>query len=162
MPNWCNNIATLKFKEAEQAKDFYDKVEATKDSQEQIVFGVLLPRPADQEKNWWEWNNKNWGTKWEPNLDFIELKDSEVFMVFDTAWSPPIYWYEYITQQYDIEVDATYLEWGMCFCGIWENGDEWYFDEITSELPQRLLDDYNILENLEAMEEDDETIPNNI
>jgi hypothetical protein len=156
MPNWCNNVTTLQFKESYEAKNFYDIVKGNMNSKEPVVFGILRPRPADQEQNWYDWNILNWGTKWEPTVDWIDLEtDNQVFMVFDTAWGPPLQWYQYIEEQYGIKVNATYLEWSMCFCGIWDWDKEEHFDYIDRSLPQRLLDDYNIIENIEDMEEEE-------
>jgi len=158
MPNWCNNIATLDFKDSHlEAEEFYRKINTAKENDDSSpdVFGILRPRPANEDVNWWEWNLNNWGTKWEPSIDLIELQGDEVFLVFDTAWGPPLEWYQYIEEQYEIKVDATYLEWGMCFCGIWDWNKEEHYDYIDKTLPRRLLDDYDILENIEMMEEEE-------
>lgn len=40
--------------------------------------------------NWYEWNVRNWGTKWdavEPSI--VRFGDEEIGVHFDTAWSPP-------------------------------------------------------------------------
>lgn len=40
-------------------------------------------------QDWYHWNIRNWGTKWELNGSFME-KDTETELIycFDTAWSP--------------------------------------------------------------------------
>lgn len=58
---------------------------------------VVLPLPADLiEKHgaasWYEWQNKNWGTKWGTyELTVTELKTdgSPVIIKFESAWGPP-------------------------------------------------------------------------
>lgn len=44
---------------------------------------VLIPRPRDQENNWYEWNINNWGTKWGCYDQEIESD----LMHFTTAWN---------------------------------------------------------------------------
>ena len=43
---------------------------------------ILMPRPADQEDNWYSWNIDNWGTKWGCYEQDIEGD----LMHFTTAW----------------------------------------------------------------------------
>jgi hypothetical protein len=50
-------------------------------------------------------------------------------------------------------VDATYFEPGMCFCGIWHDGDDLYTEYADKgSIPVRIWEDYN----LEEFFEDDE------
>ena len=47
-----------------------------------------MPRPAEEDDNWYDWNCENWGTKW--NAKFVELHDdNDDFIVyqFETAWN---------------------------------------------------------------------------
>lgn len=40
--------------------------------------------------NWYTWNTKNWGTKWDAaNAELIVNADTDIVYRFDTAWSPP-------------------------------------------------------------------------
>ena len=58
---------------------------------------------AKTQKDWYSWNNSNWGTKWDvavsdddkyPNTELIEYKsegdDNWVIYKYETAWSPAI------------------------------------------------------------------------
>jgi len=47
---------------------------------------------------------------------------------FDTAWSPPIGWYEALNAL-DMTVEAYYFESLMQFCGQWSNPVEGIVDE---------------------------------
>ena len=37
--------------------------------------------------NWYDWNNNNWGTKWDANESFYNKEDK--MLQFETAWSAP-------------------------------------------------------------------------
>lgn len=41
--------------------------------------------------DWYDWNNENWGTKWDikGNCRIEKLSGSEVELIFETAWAPP-------------------------------------------------------------------------
>jgi hypothetical protein len=39
--------------------------------------------------DWYDWSNKNWGTKWNADCKEAELNGEMCRMSFDTAWSPP-------------------------------------------------------------------------
>ena len=52
--------------------------------------------------SWYEWNMKNWDTKWnavEP-VD-ITVKNDELLISFQTAWSPPIKIYDELIRKYE-------------------------------------------------------------
>ncbi len=67
-----------------------------------IDFGKIIPQPddlyqgdlghAEREKygtnNWCDWNNANWGTKWN-SYGYSEYDQSENALKFNTAWSAP-------------------------------------------------------------------------
>jgi hypothetical protein len=110
-------------------------------------FSHLRPRPADQEDNWYDWNISNWGTKWDASIiDWCRDSENELTIYCDTAWSPPITLYEYLTEE-GWEVDAYYHESGMGFVGKWnsDGGDDYYEYDITDggsieSLPEDIID----------------------
>ena len=94
MPNWVHNRITFKGSSGDLAKI----AEELKDenSQGPISFNKLIPRPADQEDDWYNWDITHWGTKWDACHADSELKSfgntsrpDELFYSFDTAWSSP-------------------------------------------------------------------------
>jgi hypothetical protein len=77
-------------------------------------------------KNWYDWNIANWGTKWDvDDKDFGDFEEdgNSVRLGFDTAWSPPIEFYEGM-ERLGFEVVAYYYESGVGFCGKYEDGYE--------------------------------------
>lgn len=66
--------------------------------------------------DWYEWCNANWGTKWE--ADHIAGSPEEGYLVFDTAWNPPI---GIVAKLFEIfpeeDIDWYYEEPGMDFAG---------------------------------------------
>lgn len=93
--------------------------------------GTGIPDDPNDEKawfqsnNWYDWNVRNWGTKWDvansdedsyPETELIE--DTETFLQysFNTAWSPPIPVINLLSKQYpSLKINLDYEEetgWG--------------------------------------------------
>jgi hypothetical protein len=126
----------------------------------------FIPRPesvnnkdAFAEDGWYTWNVNHWGTKWDFGKDKLDdpliVQDGLASISFDTAWSPPIQLYDRLVEL-DYNVDATYFEPGMGFCGVYYNGDDDYVDygDDKNEIPDRIWDDYALDDFFEMMEED--------
>jgi len=75
--------------------------------------------------HWYDWNVRNWGTKWDvairhseeyPETELIEEDDTFLSYRFNTAWSPPVPAIDRLSQQYpDLEFNLYYQEetgWG--------------------------------------------------
>ena len=152
MPNDCYNYITLTVK---KDKELFDKIKANLENEEKpTLFSTLYPEPdytkedvvkafgdgkelvEDRSQAWWDWRVTHWGTKWEvydvDSWGSIEYEEDEehgeysVSFPFSTAWSPPIEWYDYVTENYPaISIDAYYEEFGCCFAGQYstETGD---------------------------------------
>jgi hypothetical protein len=140
MPNWCDNSLTISNSDKTKI-DGLEKILADKDNQQ--VFQFLRPRPADQEENWYDWNINNWGTKWDASVhDWGRDDDNEIWISFDSAWSPPTTLYEFLLES-GWDVSAYYHEGGMGYCGKFttEDGDEYYEYDMSDrssieELPE--------------------------
>ena len=59
--------------------------------------------------NWYDWNVRNWGTKWDvgvgdedkyPETELFDEEDTSLNYKFNTAWSPPIAGIEKLVEQY--------------------------------------------------------------
>lgn len=85
--------------------------------------------------NWYNWQVKNWGTKWDIEAELVsgEPENNELVYVFNSAWSPPIEWLKKVSKDYpDLKFLLDYEEEGMGFKGITkaQNGKikDCYFD----------------------------------
>ncbi len=85
--------------------------------------GSLLAerRDAPVSNHWYDWNIRNWGTKWDTDAELERLGDDHAYYRFETAWSPPV---EVITA-----LSAQYP--GIVFSLEWEEeqgfGGEFFF-----------------------------------
>ena len=184
MPNWNQNSAIITHEDPTQIDRL---IEGFKNER---LFGEFLPCPkelldmgsplsdaeqaeANVEKygasDWYQWCINNWGTKWDvgEESDGIDrVDDNKVKLSFDTAWGPPIAFYEYLDEELDFEITAFYLEEGMGFAGKYssESGDE-SFNFDGSEDLEDIPDDIREFWDLDTIcqwradeEEDDDTV----
>jgi hypothetical protein len=151
MPNWCYNSVTFSHTDETRIDALEQELMKGDDAQ---IFNHLVPRPADEEENWYEWNVNNWGTKWDVTPYDWSREGDTITMNFDSAWSPPTTLYETMYED-GWEISALYHEPGMCFIGKFEDGsDDYYQYDITSEedinnLPEDLVDFGNLLDEHE-------------
>ena len=123
---------------------------------------------ANEEKygysHWYDWCLGNWGTKWDIDTQGTQIRHANKFgQFFSSAWSPPIDFYVYLKEQ-GYEIDASYFESGMGFCGHWtsSHGDDYYQIEefnskwIEENIPDDIVSEFNLLENYANDEDDDE------
>jgi hypothetical protein len=70
-----------------------------------------------QGNNWYDWNVRNWGTKWDvgvgdkeeyPETELMEEDETSLSYRFNTAWSPPLPAIEKLSAQYP-DVSLVYL-----------------------------------------------------
>jgi len=133
MPNWCMNNLEIEGN-PKQLHKLLKQIEVTK-SEAQTEHDVtrfscnqVIPRPADQEDNWYEWNTANWGSKWDlGDLDFYvdDWEEGIVGMNFSTAWSPIEPVIETLAKSYPkLSFRYQFYESGSDFWGKidWENG----------------------------------------
>ena len=155
MPNWCNNNITIT-----GPKKIIDKIEKIAKSEDHNAEDGLLnyfhPMPkelrdttADGSKDeamikkhgfsdWYGWAVENWSTKWDihefygVDRNYINDDESTIAFGFDSAWAPPIGAYqEFLANNSNVSIRATYYEGGCDFMGIWDNGDDICY-EISS------------------------------
>ena len=191
MPNWCNNVLTLTHEDPAmitRAKDALDRGEFLQEfipvpEQLKIVAGCVGD-PVEQAKleadtarnreelgygNWYDFCVNEWGTKWDcgeaGNSDINPNDPTMLTTGFDTAWSPPIAAYEKLVDL-GFSVKAGYYESGMAFTGLWEDGEDDFYDlsnlssaEVAQQLPTGLDDLFGISECIaeyEAEQEEEE------
>lgn len=145
MPNWVFNHLNIEGSEEDIAKlkaqvgamittKYEDKEEVNRET----IFSFLniLPPPADKldeyygthgfadgekkgdtEYNWYNFNNREWGTKWDAgDVELIEDDKTSLHYKFDTAWSSPTPVIQELSRQYpELEITLSYeeeSEWG--------------------------------------------------
>jgi hypothetical protein len=187
MPNWCNNYLVLEHEDPvmiERAKKAFadgrlldEFVPVPKDLH--IVAGrVGADDNAEQIKleedtarniathgyaNWYDYCVNEWGTKWDVGGEGDQASQdspTDIRMNFDSAWAPPIAAMEKF-QDLGFKVKLIYWESGMCFCGIYdENGDDYFdytdmsADEVEANINPEIDECMCIVENLREWEED--------
>ena len=72
--------------------------------------GLYFPSTDMNDDRWYDWNIKNWGTKWDIDGKYSEIDgDDYSFQVtFETAWSPPEQIYYALREKYPT-VDITWF-----------------------------------------------------
>ena len=142
MPNWCSNQATIHGTK-EQILELAGAYERGS------VIQNYLPVPESVEDKI-KYRRNHWGTKWDfGKTEYTADEECDwqvdeegyglVHLRFDTAWSPPIGWYEALNVL-DMTVEAYYYEPLMQFYGQWSNPVEGILDEYftfinKSEIP---------------------------
>jgi len=111
----------------------------------------FLPTPSDTE-DWYYWRINNWGTKWDVEATLIERTEFMIKAVYDSAWAPPIVFYNYLCS-IGFSVRALYYEPILNFCGIFDNGEDTYYDimgmnseKIKETIPEELEKEFGILD----------------
>ena len=105
----------------------------------------------------------NWGTKWDVGGDSDPVIESAtaVSFYFDSAWSPPITAYDSLVDQ-GFRVYGMYYESGMAYAGIYDNGDDDYYEfsgqnssEVADMLPTELDAEFGISECMAEYEDEE-------
>lgn len=145
MPNHCNNTLIVRGKPKDINK-MMKQVEITNSqgtsTHEASIFSCqkIIPRPSNQDNNWYEWNIANWGSKWGA-YDIEVLNDDwengEWHIYFQSAWSPLEPVIQALAKQHKkLSFYYSYYEWGCDFMGsqTYEKGSivEMYQSEITT------------------------------
>lgn len=142
MPNWCSNELVIEGKPKDLSK-IMKQVEVTKseaiDTHDVTSFSCnnVIPRPAKEDTNWYEWNIANWGSKWDTNsacLDNSNWENGIIRYTFETAWSPISQVIDELAKQHKkVTITYNYYEGGSDFWGEveYEKGKVTSFDEGT-------------------------------
>ena len=175
MPNWCINSFDVSHKDPEMIQRFVTSLKEGK------LFEEFVPMPkalrettAPSESNgvlmekyghsdWYSWAIENWGTKWDVEGESDTNADGlSTHGWFDTAWAPPISFWEALAEQ-GFNIDATFDESGVGFCGRWSNdlGEEYYEYDYSNpnwknDIPEDVIDDFCLEENYQYWLEDNE------
>jgi hypothetical protein len=185
MPNWCNNVVELAHEDPamlERAKaalnrgEFLQEFIPVPESLKIVAGRVGDDTNPDQQlleeqestnlfvygyKNWYDYCVNEWGTKWDVGGDGMtcEIENGRISTSFDSAWSPPIQAYEKLLDL-GFDVRAYYYEGGMNFAGIWDNGDDDFYDletgseAVREQIPAVLDEMFCISEGMEEWEDE--------
>jgi hypothetical protein len=118
------------------------------------LFNKIYPAPEGHIDDINNWNNDNWGTKWEPiDVTYETTSANDIIVSFDSAWSPPIGIYKALIEKGWV-LTALYHERESEFCGRFSNehGDEFYEYDSSDpstfkHLPEDILDFSGLLED---------------
>lgn len=95
-----------------------------------------------------DWKIENWGTTYTSDPIFNRQDDQTLELTFRSASSPPIYAYETLVEEWDLQVKALFFEPLCCYAGIFDNGKYCRFSDICLEnvhdLPKELNDAFGI------------------
>lgn len=178
MPNWCNNTVEIYHEDPvmlERVRKGFNSgallnefIPVPEDLQ---ITAGRLGDPVENAKliekeesnrlkygysNWYDFCVNEWGTKWDIGGDGAEAQDipEGLMLTFDSAWSPPLAAYEKL-MDLGFRIRAMYHECGMCFAGIWDNGDDDYYEysdmnseEVADTLPTELDEAFCISEQM--------------
>ena len=162
MPNWCANTLTISG-DKEKIIKFNTQLE---ESNGKDFFDVFVPNAekAGREKDFYSYNQETYGCKWNCDASDWELiTETELRILFDSPWGPPIALYDEIVSQ-GFNVLAEYFEPGMCFLGRYEDSNDFYYEygnintveELYEEIPADLIESWNIVECIKEREESNE------
>ena len=183
MPNWCNNTLELQHDNPEMIERAANAMKAGKFfsefapcpqdliDTESGFHGKDTPEQAELERkqkenisrhgfsDWYSWSNANWGTKWEACEPFLSGHDKNFMSAsFDTAWSPPLAFYEKL-KDLGFTVKGYYYEGGCAYCGLWDDGDDQYYDIqgnaewVMENIPSEIDLEFCISEGMAEWEE---------
>jgi len=188
MPNYCINSLEVSadVKDIQSLKQFEDFVKTSIiEDGERFTFNGVVPMPkeldipsrfpktkeleelenANIEKyghpNWYDWRCEKWGTKWDAIDTYLnsEIHNDYVMITFDTAWSPPLSYYEALTMKYPLlTIDVQYEECGMDFAGeiSYYDGEVQSEEEYTYNMYEWLYNKDSWWDNLYYQFEEDE------
>lgn len=151
MPNWCHNRVSFYSQDEQQISKLY-KIFTSENVFNQILpapdwkntpndkgelpilremksprTGEVFHRTWDfpdgtNDDRWYDWNNANWGTKWDVDPECDHLDENSFECEFETAWSPAEGIFYALREQYpDVEISWFYDEPGMQVAGYLNN-----------------------------------------
>jgi len=114
--------------------------------------------------SWYDFAIGEWGCKWDISNGGDDYKIKKVnnnytvTLSFDTAWSPPINFYDKLVEL-EFEVDAMYYEPGVNFCGRYYDGQDEIYDltmlsseAVKDQVPEELDQTFGISEQMAEYE----------
>ena len=153
MPNWCANKVSLSHSDPAMIDKVMEGIKSAN------LFETFVPIG--------EWDYEKavtaWGTKWDVTvLDYNRKSETDIDMQFDTAWGPPIAFFQAL-EEMGFTVRLLYDEPSMAFCGKYEDGFDEFFeysglssDEIRDTVSEEVDSAFGISELAEEWENEQE------
>jgi hypothetical protein len=94
---------------------------------------------GDTEINWYNWNNDNWGCKWDCSDVYVQTESPSFFQVtFQSPWSPPEQFMNKLVERFStLEITLN-----------WEEeqgfGAEWKYDPTNAEAGLTIVEEWDI------------------
>jgi hypothetical protein len=182
MPNWCNNYIELTHSDPAMITRAVNAIKRGELLAEFVPVPLCLKETvagsfsdpekqaaleASQQENlnnhnykdWYDFCVNEWGTKWDITETEPEHTEISLTASFETAWSPPIAAMDkFLTLGFDVKL--YYCEPGMQFAGIYENGNDDFYEygkmtslEIIENIPQELDEMFCISDDVASYEE---------
>ena len=128
MPNHITNKLEIELSHSDydKAKEQLSKfkeiaIKDNKESEDNETLSMynFIPRPKEQDSNWYDWNCENWGTKWDTYECSIDDESEDyIYYTFLTAWCPPLEFLKTIGKRFPLlEFYIVFQEEGMGFMG---------------------------------------------
>ncbi len=163
MPNWVWNSVTV-YGEPEQLEafrkqagaptpldeepifSFWNFIKPSDDIVEEYKSGEPLPSSDRSPNNWYNWNNREWGTKWDAREPVFTDSNTgkSIEYCFDTAWAPPAPVFKAMIEQFpELDFSIYYREeqgWGgkiEASGGIFQSVEEWDIPNTHQESIER-------------------------
>jgi hypothetical protein len=184
MPNWASNYVEVSHEDPAKIKALAEAMErgeflnhvipvpedlkivagSVGDPDEQAKLEAQTKANVDKHGygNWYDFCVNRWRTKWDVDCQGqvdLHPDGTTVTASFDSAWAPPVGVYDQLVED-GYSVRAYYYESGMCFAGIYDNGDDdCYSDWGDSQgakdmLPEELDEFFCISESQAEWEEE--------
>ncbi len=101
--------------------------------------------------NWYDWNIKAYGTKWDVSATEFDIEDEHFNVWFDTAWSPPGVFLEKLQLKYpQLNLELVYDLEGSNDCGkfsTYRDDNGVHIDHEEGELSYRAYDGRDVYYN---------------
>jgi hypothetical protein len=128
VPNWVFNTVTVEGDE-QALTALADTLAVAPGPDGEAVpfsFQAVIPRPAEAEGDWYNWNTANWGTKWDAHAPALDPDSGPgegwLCYRFETAWSYPEPVFAELTRTFpQLHFTFAFQEeqgWGGTFEGV--------------------------------------------
>ena len=146
MPNWCQNrvsfysdneqdisklykifnsenvfeqiLPSPDWKNTPNDKGELPQLREMKDTEGRVIHTTYDFPGGKNDDRWYDWNNINWGTKWDVDPDCDHFDENSFECEFETAWSPAEGIYHALRKQFpDVSISWFYDEPGMELAG---------------------------------------------